>query len=72
MIRHVPIPSCAQCPYRQYHYGRHECSKMEFQQLALQRAENGRNTAIPDWCPLPLHPSFAAGGAASSEGQARP
>jgi hypothetical protein len=57
MIRAIPVPSCASCPYRQYHYGRHECSKMEFKPLPEQKQQNGHNTAIPNWCPLPMHPT---------------
>lgn len=59
MIRHIPVPSCAACPFRQYHYSQHECSRMEFQQLPPQRTENGKSTPIPEWCPLPPHPAFA-------------
>lgn len=58
MIRHIPVVSCATCPYIQYHYGQHECSKMGFMALPKQKVENGINTAIPTWCPLPPHPSF--------------
>lgn len=58
MIRHIPVASCSDCPYRQFHYGDHECSKFNFQILPKQKVENGMSTAIPEWCPLPPHPSF--------------
>lgn len=56
-IRCIPVPSCASCPYMQFHYGEHECAKMEFKQLPKQKNENGTNTPIPSWCPLPQHPT---------------
>ncbi len=65
MIRHIPVPTCAQCPYRQLHYGNHECSKFNFQVLPTQAIMNGKSTPIPDWCPLPPHPSFAQEGGAA-------
>ena len=58
MIRHIPIPSCSSCPYREFHYGEHECAKFNYQRLPEQRSENGISPNIPEWCPLPPHPSF--------------
>jgi hypothetical protein len=57
MIRTIPVPNCASCPYRQFHYGSHECSKMEFKQLPKQEVSNGKHPTIPSWCPLPPHPT---------------
>jgi hypothetical protein len=51
-MRMIMVPSCAACPYRQYHYSTHECSKMEFKELPKQESQNGQNTPIPKWCPL--------------------
>lgn len=61
MIRCIPITSCAECPYRKRHYGADECGKLNWQKLPKISADNGIATAPPDWCPLPPHPSFAAG-----------
>lgn len=72
MIRCIPVPTCAQCPYRQRHYGQDECSQMNFQALPKLQAENGIVTSIPDWCPLPPHPSFAAQAAKGKDGLHQP
>lgn len=60
MIRCIPVATCAMCPYMQRHYGQYECSKFNFQKLPDQKAENGMTPKVPDWCPLPPHPSFNA------------
>ena len=59
MIRCLPIPSCAHCPYAERHYGRIECAKFNHTQLPEGlRSSNGVYDEPPDWCPLPPHPSF--------------
>ncbi len=58
MIRCIPVSTCADCPFQQRHYGRFECAKFNFQPLPEQSAQNGIASAVPDWCPLPPHPSF--------------
>lgn len=52
MIRCIPVPTCAQCPHRQRHYGQFECAAFNFQELP-------DGDRIPEWCPLPPHPSFS-------------
>lgn len=58
MIRCIPIPCCTQCPYLEKHYGQFECAKFNHQVIAGLSASNGIVTPVPDWCPLPPHPSF--------------
>lgn len=60
MIRCIPIATCAQCPHRKRNYGQDECSMLNFQPLPKLEVNNGIVTSVPDWCPLPPHPSFAA------------
>lgn len=60
MIRCIPVATCTDCPHRQRHYGQDECSKLNFQPLPRQQVENGKTPPVPDWCPLPPHPSFSA------------
>lgn len=60
MIRCITISSCAGCPYQQRHYSQEECSQMNFQPLPKLEVANGIVTSVPDWCPLPPHPSFVS------------
>ncbi|VVE30934.1 hypothetical protein PEP31012_03672 [Pandoraea eparura] len=67
MIRCIPIATCEMCPYRKRHYGQYECSMFNYQRLPDQDASNGIAKGVPDWCPLPPHPSFNAASQAAEE-----
>lgn len=58
MIRCIPISGCADCPFCKRHYGQHECAKLNWQPVPRQEVVNGKTPPVPDWCPLPPHPSF--------------